>query len=73
MLQKVGIIGRFISKAHIQIVRYYCEASLIPTTQILTFGATRATDSNTMLSASLWAHKATDVTGTGRQPRAGET
>lgn len=49
------------------------KPAFTPATQILTFGATRATNNNAVLSASLWAHKAADVTGIGRQPRASET
>lgn len=72
MLQKVGIMGTFIQKLHIQSAEYCYEASLY-TSYINTFGATRATNNNAVLSASLWAHKAADVTGIGRQPRATET
>lgn len=49
------------------------KPAFTPATQILPFGATRATNNNAALSASLWAHKSADVTGIGRQPRASET
>lgn len=42
------------------------KTAFIPTTQILTFGATRVTDNSAVLPAFLRAHKVADVTGIGR-------